>query len=609
MRAMSTTVSSTVTSTPETASAPPPAEQPERSLCARLAPWAVLLTAVTAMSGNRVDTDLWGHVVYGREVLRDGVLPQTTTWSFVTDSHRWINHENIAELLQAWTVDHIGPVGLTIGKLLLAVVIVSCMIWSSRGGGAGWLATAIVVVVAADTTEFHWHFRPQALTYTCFAILIATLDWVFRDWRGEWRAWQEMWSGRPVTPPASAVRRLNWLLTLVPLFLVWTNSHGGFAAGAAVMTAYLGLRGIEAWAWWGRAASGVIGRLAATVALVGLATLLNPYGVELHQWLLYSVGTARPEISDWRPLDMFGDPDAFGVWLLLLLGAIGLGFSRRRKDLTQLVILGILLWQGLSHCRHLVFFAILCGCWLAPYVHDVVARVTRDLRASSSGRSQQTQASSRPSWLPAGALLMWMTGVTLSLLPRLSEIPVRRDWYPISAMQYVHDHGLTGRFLVDFNWAQYAIMCFADDPASARESRVAVDGRLRTCYPWETLDIYLDFLIGDGGPDVRNRSPNSLPFEADRALSIGPPDLVLLWREQKHSVETIESYSADWVLLYQDQLAQLWGRRDRYDNPAGDDYIPTWERSISETEQVGSVPWPALPAAATEQPTPRMASR
>ena len=579
----------------------------------RLIAAAVLLTAVCAMTGNRTDTDLWGHVVYGREVLRDHELPETTTWSYVTRNYRWINHENLAEILLAVTVDAVGPIGLTLGKLALAMVIVGCLIWTSRSRGAGWLATAIVVIVAADTTEFHWHFRPQALTYTCFAVMLAGLSWVFRDWQGEWRSWREMLRGTPVTPPAAALRRLPGLFALPVLFVLWTNSHGGFVAGAAVLVAYLGLRMFEAWAWWGRAGLRPIFELAAYGVFAGAATLLNPYGGELHAWLIYDIGPARPEISDWQPINVLTDPEAGGLWMLLAIAAIGLGLSQRRKSLTELVILGILLWQGVSHVRNLVFFALACGCWLAPYLDDVIQRLASGLRARLNVvRSAGSELESQRRWQRIGTalLVLWMTGVSVALVPRLTQIAVRRDWYPVSAMQYVRDHGLSGRFLVDFNWAQYAIMCFAEGSLEDRQSRVAVDGRLRTCYPWELLDVFLDFYLPNGGPEVRNRSPLAPAFSPDRALDIGSPDLVLLWREREHSVQVMERKHSEWVLLYQDQLAQLWGRRTRYDAPGSADYIPPEQRQVTDDPQIGSVPWPALPReTVTGAPPERLASR
>jgi len=51
----------------------------------------------------------------------------------------------------------------------------------------------------------------------------------------------------------------------------------------------------------------------------------------------------------------------------------------------------------------------------------------------------------------------------------------------------------------------------------------------------------------------------------------------------------------DWVLLYQDSLAQVWGRRDRYDDRASSDYLPPEARRVGDEPQTGFVQWPAFP--------------
>ena len=48
----------------------------------RVALWCVLLAAVTRTSA---DPDLWGNVRFGLDILRDGAVPLTDTYSFTTD--------------------------------------------------------------------------------------------------------------------------------------------------------------------------------------------------------------------------------------------------------------------------------------------------------------------------------------------------------------------------------------------------------------------------------------------------------------------------------------------------------------------------------------------
>ena len=44
-----------------------------------------LMFGLFVMSRSSADPDLWGHVTYGREVIRDGHLHDTTTWSYAVD--------------------------------------------------------------------------------------------------------------------------------------------------------------------------------------------------------------------------------------------------------------------------------------------------------------------------------------------------------------------------------------------------------------------------------------------------------------------------------------------------------------------------------------------
>ena len=86
-------------------------------------------------------------------------------------------------------------------------------------------------------------------------------------------------------------------------------------------------------------------------------------------------------------------------------------------------------------------------------------------------------------------------------------------------------------------------------------------------------------------------------------LSHLQPDLALMSRERPQAIAVLQEHAADWVLLYQDGLASLWGRRNKYDDPTSVFYLPPDCRQISDALQEGIVAWPALPASPGE-PTP-----
>ena len=82
---------------------------------------------------------------------------------------------------------------------------------------------------------------------------------------------------------------------------------------------------------------------------------------------------------------------------------------------------------------------------------------------------------------------------------------------------------------------------------------------------------------------------------------MGDPDLVLIDREATVPCQTMRSLSHDWVLLYRDDVAELWGRRTRYDVPGHPDYFPPERRRIGNTRQDAPVPFPAFPE---DRPSP-----
>lgn len=174
------------------------------------------------------------------------------------------------------------------------------------------------------------------------------------------------------------------------------------------------------------------------------------------------------------------------------------------------------------------------------------------------------------------------------LYERASDLKVHRAHYPVSAVQFMSDHALRGRVLCTFNWAQYLLA------VPEQDWLVHVDGRCRTAYSQAHLDEHFDFLFGEQSPNQRYRDPRS-HFDPISALEHGQPNLVLIDRGQPHSVQVMQSQAHRWVLLYQDGLAQIWGRRERYHDPQSPDFFPLQNRRVGDEPQAGHVTWPALP--------------
>ncbi len=565
----------------------------------------VMLACLLAVSHHNADPDLWGHVRYGLDALSHG-LPTVNTYSYNAAEHPWINHENLAELVMAIGLHQFGAPSMLMFKMSMGFVIFAWMYAQARRSGASQVTTAVVVMLAAVNLMHHWVMRPQLYSYFFFACMIGFLGWVFEGWKdhsaltrrdeqGNWARARVEWRSN----------RSRWLWATPLLFLVWTNTHGAFAAGICIFAAYLGGRAIEAFVMGREDAWRIAGRHAGVITLALAATFLNPYGWGLHAWLLGSLGSPRPEITEWLSpeLNYLWMP----FWILVGVGTIASAASARRLDVTQTIILALVLAQAFAHRRHIAFLAILCGFWLAVSLQSALDRFRNASDSTSFGSGLA------PKQRPVFAFVLAVCAVVLSanLLSQCRTITVKRDQYPVAAFQYMADECLSGKLVTRFMWAQYAIYVFGTDSADVASEQqamqVAFDGRFRTCYPQDVVDMYFDFAIGVDGPWPRWRDEQSPPPQACRILHRNSPDIALLDRKQQHAIDALKRQGDSWTLLYQDQLAQLWGRTAVYADPARSTFISQARRRIGETPQLGAVAWPATPT--KQSPLPFQSAR
>ena len=530
---------------------------------------AMALGCATPLALNLVDPDLWGHVRYGQDWLEEGELPLTASHTFTAVDYPWINHENLAELALAFGAQHLGPHGMLLAKCLWGLSILFAMVWVARRNRVSLVAAWALMLLVSINLQAFFPLRPQLLSFGLCAITLLLLDRAFSDWNPEhdvnWR----------------------WLVMLPFVFAIWVNAHGGFVLGLCIAGAYLGGRILDLlWVPGDKK----IARIAA-LSILGIccvsATLCNPYGLGMHQWLFNSLSAARPEITEWAA-PKISDP-VFWPWVsLIVVTSLSFWYSQLRRDWVQITILFIVGWQSAMHLRHIAFFTLLCGFWLPPHFQSAFQR----LRPSNGIVPPAKPLTPIIRFGAVAALLAAIGLQSYALQDRLRDLPVERDHYPVDALQFMVDNDLHGKLVVCFNWAQYAIA------ALAPETRVGFDGRFRTCYPQEVIDMHFDFLLGKADGN-RNRSSDSGLIDGTRVLEYESPNLVLLDIRHENAVAIMECEaskdSPTWVLLYRDGLAEIWGRSSIYDNPSHCNYFPIASRVMKGATPNGSIQWPALP--------------
>ena len=417
----------------------------------RAALWLILLAVVAS---TKTDPDLWGHVRFGMDMIRDATIRPAEAYSFTSD-REWVNHEWAAEIVSGAAYMAGGNAGLI--ALKLAIVLGVLLLLNAalrREGVAEPRHRDLLIALAVITTIEQAHnVRPQLFSLLCFAALLSVLPAAERDRR--------------------------YLAALPPLFAVWVNFHGGWIVGGAVLalwTAALALSGRHV------AAAGYAAAGAASLA----ATLLNPHGAGMLGFLRETVGFGRADIVDWQPVYALG-PSIWVLWTLTAaLAAFGLVRARTQGlPLERMLIVLILAAGSFRVNRLLGFFALATLCLLGASIANALRRRAR-IAAAKPARGPALVAASVAVMLFAGGLRVLAVNAACV---RIDE----RTTPEAGAVEFLKERGSSGRLLVWFDWGQYALWHLAPD------LRVSVDGRRETVYSAAVQDRHLRFFFDAPG--------------------------------------------------------------------------------------------------------------
>jgi hypothetical protein len=409
----------------------------------------LLLACVLMIAGTSGDPDLWGHVRFGQDMLASGAIHVPETYSFTAD-RPWINHEWLSEILMAGSYNALGAPGLNL--LRIAVVgIVLLVIW--RGLGSLTTRKQIPIIVAATLGIFlrALPIRPQVFSLAMFALLLAIIVHAGRT--KSWRA-----------------------LALVPVVMaVWVNLHGGWIVGLGVFGLW-SLMTMPARPWADRLV--LAGAVAASLA----ATLVNPYGVEMWQFLATTVRMERPMIADWQPL--YTLPYGFWIAWIATFAVVAVAVTRGRSqvDPRYVAITALLGAAAVRVSRLDAFFAIAATMLLAPAL------------ARPSTAEPEPEAPQRRSLVLGGAFVLCLLGAAVIVMPRVLAIPVAPGTTPDAEVaEYVRGHGVSGKMVTWFNWGQYTIWHFGN------HVKVSMDGRRETVYSDAVVAAHMRFYRGAPG--------------------------------------------------------------------------------------------------------------
>lgn len=487
----------------------------------------VLALVFHNFSENTADPDLWGHTLFGQEMISSKKLDRTEPYAWTANGGPWINHEVLAEVALGASHLAAGGSGLWLLTVLTGMVTFGLALRLGLQDLSGALRALAWAVGALAVVEIAFGFaaRPQIFT----ALFLAILIWLLR----------QIHDGKIVLS-----------IALPFLFLLWINTHGGALAGIVLLFGAAGATTLQF--LWNRkkkkAQSISSGRLPVVLwiafAISSGALFANPWGAELIRWLIKSVSWYRPEIQEWNPPQLGWDHGP--MFILVGLTSVALLFSRRKKMLWEVGFCVVLAIIALRSVRHTPLFSIAALAIIPPHLADVLMRFHEHFaRLQELFRRTAVQRIASIALAIACVATLYASVTIRKEHPFTMEIP--RNQYPVAAVYFIREHEIKGNMLAFFDWGEMVLW-------ELPECSPSIDGRLDTCYSRKLIAAHWNFYNGDiVAPDV---------------LDIARADLALLPAKLvgTHNL----SQSPEWKVVYADPLATLLVRNmERFPKLAG----------------------------------------
>ena len=319
----------------------------------------VLLLIAAMAAGTPLDTDMWWHLRAGEVTLTTGQPLLSDLFSFTRSGAAWTNHSWLAQVF-LYLLFRLGGF-MALGVLVCSLATASMALTYQQMEGPAVLR-AFALILSAIVSAPVWSARPQLFSLLLFGLVAYLLHLYKRHQRD----------------------RLFWL---VPVFILWSNLHGGYILGllligtmiaGEVLNHLLGNHGEHVLSY------PRILRLAGWALLCGVAVLANPNGIRT--WLIpfqtVGVQTLQNFVDEWASPDFHQISQQPLLWLLLGL-MISAGLARRRWDGSDLVQVSIFAYLALVARRNFGPFAMVAGPVLTRFRVGCVYRLVRSGQANA----------------------------------------------------------------------------------------------------------------------------------------------------------------------------------------------------------------------------------
>lgn len=478
----------------------------QKNPVAILAVAALVAFGIMLFSHNKADVDLWGNIGFVTSPPWSDSFHRINTFSFTEPDYRWTNHEWLSEYILNRIFIFGGNRMLLLFKIILGLSLTALLNLSLRRSCSSAALRLLFLLLTMSTIGYGFSTRPHLFTYLMLTLLMLGLQF------------------KP---------RLLMLLAL-PAGILWTNLHGAFFIGIIVSSSYLAGLCISAVRKQDRPSRMDILLPAGTVLLLICASFVNPYGASIWNFILESAGKTRTYLSEWAPFNPVRDFYDHSDFIMLLL-VCTFAFAGKTRPSPSWIIPGLLsLAAALIMRRNIPLFALVSVFAFAP-------AVDRNIGTALNSAVRQI-----PALLKAAALLALISASITVTVNRQRHNPMQIEidpaLFPTGTIKFMKENNLQGNLIAFFDWAEYCIWEFHPG------TRVFLDGRYRSAYSTETIDVFFNFIYSQPG--------------GERALTDYPTSMVLIHLDNP-AFKVMLSYPG-WTLVCRDGISGLFLKNELY---------------------------------------------
>ena len=444
------------------------------------------------------DGDTGWHIRTGEWIIEHGTVPKTDLFSFTKPHESWFAWEWGADVIFAVVHKAAGLGGVAFATVLLLGLISALLFRLTRTAcGSHVLAFGFTLLAVCGSIN-HWLARPHLFSWLFILVFSHAI----------------------LAAERGNLKPLFWLPLLM---LLWTNLHGGFFVGiallfasaiGAVVPALKRNQNVAAEAY--RAARPFL--LCALVCCG--ATFANPYGWRLHQHIAAYLRDSRllDNIQEYQSVN-FREPGSVFFECILILGVASAFWCLKREKIAAAIT--VLLWAHLALVagRNFPIFGFIAVPWIACMTREFLSSARSVTRLKRISGTLAEMAQDFEPWerierwhLASGVAVLFLALAFASDRPGF-DARFNPKSFPVTAVAALQAAQPSRLFTSD-QWADYLIYRFFP------VERVFMDGR-SDFYGYDFMTKYQHIMSAqyDWEQDLKQFSIDAVMVKPDAAIA------------------------------------------------------------------------------------------